>query len=100
MTKKIERVDDDGNFFTILVDGEPLFICEREYVRQKGTFIRGYWLLKQIIPGFGPVVLERDQYSNDIMERVGIHVNEKPIWGDRYRIECHTREHYDVNVAN
>jgi hypothetical protein len=102
MTKKIERVDDDGNVcFSILVDGEHAYTCEREIIPGKnGSYTRGYWLLKKSIPGFGPVVLERDQYSNDILERVDIHENVKPIWGDRYRIECHTRAHYNVNVAD
>jgi hypothetical protein len=99
--KKIERVDDDGNVcFSILVDGELAYTCEREIVRHKGNYIRGYWLLKQNIPGLGPVVLERNQYSNDIMEQVEIHVNERPIWGNRYRYECPSQEHYDANVKD
>jgi hypothetical protein len=84
---RIEQVNVDDDRFDLFVDGERAFICEREHVVVRGRPQRGYWLLKMVTP-LGPLIVERDQYSNDIRERVQIHVEEKKIYGNRFRIPC------------
>jgi hypothetical protein len=97
MMNRIEQVDVDDNEFHLLVDGERAFICEREHVVIRGEARRGYWLLKMITP-IGPVIVERNQYRNDIRERVDIHVNERPVYGQRLRFVCVDVLTYGVNV--
>jgi len=93
---RIEQVNIDDNEFWLYVDGVKTFVCEREYVTIRGLPGRGYWLLKMITP-MGPLIVERDQYRNDIRERVEIHVNDRPVYGNRFRIQC-DEPSYTVNV--
>jgi hypothetical protein len=94
---RLEQVNVDDDRFDLFVDGERAFICEREYVTVRGRPQRGYWLLK-MVTGMGPLIVERDQYSNDIRERVQIHVEDRKVYGDRFRIECIDRSYYEINV--
>lgn len=93
-----EKINDDEFYF--LVDGEKKYCCAREHVLVDGSERRGFWLLK-LLSLMGPLVVERNQYSNDIREMVNIHENGKsgrPVFGARFRIECPSRAYYDVNV--
>ena len=94
---RIEQVNIDDNEFWLYVDGVKTFVCEREYVTVRGLPQRGYWLLK-MVTAMGPLIVERDQYSNDIRERVQIHVEDRPVYGNRFRLECPTRAYYDTNI--
>jgi hypothetical protein len=95
MTKKIERVDSaGGNEFRILVDGVPMFYVERDRLSDGR---RGHWALKMFVNGIGTMIVDRDQYSNDLFERVSIHENERPVYGDRFRFDC-TREQFDTEI--
>jgi hypothetical protein len=97
LNTRLEQVNVDDNRFDLFVDGERAFICEREYVTIRGVPQRGYWLLK-MVTGMGPLIVERDQYSNDIRERVEIHVHDRQVYGKRFRIECIDRSYYEINV--
>jgi len=94
---RLEQVNVDDDRFDLYIVGEKAFICEREYVTVRGRPQRGHWLLK-MVTGMGPLIVERDQYSNDIRERVQIHVEDRKVYGNRFRIECVDRPTYNVNV--
>lgn len=107
----LQRVDsDDENAFAILNNGKSIgFWAEREKLsscrtetrlawetEQSTTSVRrGAWLLwrNTII---GPVIVDRDQYSNDLMERVDCFVNgngRSCSYDRRFKVPC-TRSTY------
>lgn len=92
--KKIHRRDIDGNEFHILVDGEKKFVCEREVLKDGS---RGFWLLKMPTV-LGNLQVDRDRYSNDLIERVGIHVNERQVYGKRFKLQVATEANFYANI--
>jgi len=87
----------DDNQFTITADGVAVFICERERITIQGEPRRGFWVMKLLTP-MGPVVVERNQYSNDLLERASIHINDRPIYGTRFKFECETICSFKANI--
>ena len=93
---KIKRVDIDNNIFVIVEanshvvsPANMLMICERETLADGR---RGYWLLKMNTV-FGPVIIARDQYSNDLVELAQMHYDGKrPI--DKLRIMCSEEQYH------
>ncbi len=94
MSHRISRVDVDANAFHIEVDGVRKFRCQREFL-EGGR--RGHWELVYF-SAIGALIMDRDQYSNDIMEKVWIHLNERPLYGSRYKKYC-TPEEFNKGVA-
>ena len=94
---RVKEVEVDSNEFHLYIDGELKFICEREHITFKGSPARGHWLLNMVTP-LGKLIVERDQYSNDIRERVQIHAEGRRQYGDRYRIPCVDRATYEANI--
>jgi hypothetical protein len=82
--KLVERVETGDNDFDVTVDGVVMFSATREHLKNGR---RGHWLLSMNTP-MGFLEVDRDQYSNDIMERCSIHVNERPYYGHRFKIPC------------
>jgi hypothetical protein len=94
-----ERINEqDNDYFEIALNGEKTkFFCNRETL-DNGR--RGNWILYENTP-MGQIRHDRDQYSNDILERVQIHLNERPIYGKRIRIEgVSDQAYFDENVAD
>lgn len=96
--KKIERVNVSDNEFKITVDGDPKYKCERELLKNGA---RGFWLLMEHTP-IGPLIIDRDQYSNDLIAHVGAIENsedaERNFKRYRCRIVCHSREQFNQNI--
>lgn len=95
MPRRITRVDVDQNKFLVDVDGSPMFECEREFFKNGR---RGVWLLTTAT-SIGRLIMDRDQYSNDILEGVKIHLNERPVYGSRFKKDC-TRDEFNKNAVN
>ena len=96
----IERHNVDENFFYVSVDGVMKYSCVRETVKdpKTGENRRGYWLLTMPVEG-KVAILERNQYSNDILEMVRIHEEGRPIFfTKRVRFQCPSREEYDATI--
>lgn len=92
-----ERINEhDNDYFGIALNGEPTkFYCRRELL---GNGRSGHWILYENTP-MGPIRHDRDQYSNDILERVQIHLNERPIYGKRVRLEgVSDQAYFDKNA--
>lgn len=68
-----ERGAVDSNNFNVWFNGALQFRCERELYRGSisGEVKRGHWLLFKCGPnGSSNRPIDRDQYSNDILERI------------------------------
>lgn len=99
----IQRCDIDGNTFYVEVDGDVKYTCYREYIedpKNPGTYKRGHWLVSVVI-GDRVVIIDRDQYSNDILERISIHEGGRPMFfTKRVWFDCRDREQYELMVGD
>lgn len=89
----ITRLDIDSNTFHIMQGEERLFLVEREHLKDGR---RGYWLMKMASKMGFDVIVERSQYSNDLMELANSRAyGEYP--GSKFRIPC-SKRHYLANA--
>lgn len=99
---RLERREgvDDNEFF-LYVDGVKKYHVEREHATFHGRPVRGYWLLREITP-MGELLLDRDQYQSDLIERVGCSLEaNQPRYENRYKIEgVNTVEYFNMNIVD
>lgn len=96
----IDRIAIDENTFGFKRNGLEVdeFFCEREHL-EGGK--RGNWLLfRRTIAGL--LEADRDQYSNDIIERLGIYLDDpnrqtpRPLtYGIRFKKQCTKAEYLE-----
>ena len=96
-TKMLDRIEIDENTFCFKRRGEELqeWFCEREVLKDGR---RGNWLLmRRTIAGL--MIADRDQYSNDIIERLGIFLEGKPVafapYDRRFKRACSKAEYLE-----
>jgi hypothetical protein len=98
MTIAIREDAPDGDSFDILWNGKRELRAERETLADGR---RGNWLLF-LDTLIGPVIVERNQYSNDLMEIAQMHLDGSRPFGQgaaKFRVEC-SKAHYLVNIAD
>jgi hypothetical protein len=91
-----ERADaPDGDSFDILWNGKKVLYATRERLADGR---RGHWLLF-LETMAGPMIVERNQYSNDIMEIAQMHCDGSRPFGasiaTKFRVECSKAEYLD-----
>lgn len=69
--RKLTRIEIDDNKFELRYDERCVFVVEREHLKDNK---RGHWLCK-LNSLVGPLIVMRDQYRNDIVERAQMHVD-------------------------
>lgn len=97
---KVERIDDDGNRFNVVSGGHVQYFAEREVIRGKdGQTKRGHWLLYFKVDGLGFgfdwIIVDRDQYSNDLIERIECGLYE-PVSLKKFKLQLDKTEWHDV----
>jgi hypothetical protein len=99
MTIAIREDAPDGDSFDILWNGKSELRAERETLPDGR---RGFWLL-YLDTLIGPVIVERNQYSNDMMEIAQMHLDGSRPFGaglsPKFRVEC-SKAHYLMNIAD
>ena len=92
----MDRINIDENCFCFSRNGQELqeWFCEREVLKDG---MRGNWLLmRRTVAGL--LIADRDQYSNDIIERLDMFPNdpenENP-YGTRFKRVCTMSEYLD-----
>lgn len=90
----IERIDaPDGNSFDVLWNGRQVLMAVRERLKDGR---HGHWLLVMDTL-IGPVIVARDQYSNDLMELAQMHCDGTRPFGagisPKFRVECSKAEY-------
>lgn len=87
---KVTRVDHDDTprFELVEESGACRFWAIREDItRPDGTPGHGHWILYMDTP-LGGLEVDRDQYSNDLIERVEITLEGvRPIYGHRFKVK-------------
>lgn len=90
---------DDNDSFSMSRNGLPLsdWFCEREHL---GGGKRGNWILfRRTLAGM--LEADRDQYSNDIIERLDIYLQDpdrkapRPTYGMRFKCMCAKAEYLE-----
>lgn len=65
--REVERVEINDFSFYIEVNGSLDYFCERE-MQKNGA--RGHWILYKSHPTRGKFRVDKDQYSNDLIDNV------------------------------
>ena len=87
---RVDREDYDNNvrFDLVSEDGEVRYWAIREDLTDKdGKHRYGNWILYKLTP-LGGLEVDRDQYSNDLIEKVEITLSgEREIYGHRFKMK-------------
>lgn len=90
------ELTNDVNAFNVMQDGIIKFVVEREHLKDSR---RGFWLVK-MPTSVGLLIVDRDQYSNDIIERTKMYLTGRagragrPIYGHRFKDPCTKQEFF------
>lgn len=80
----VKKANETDYRFEVLGGGQLRFVAEREFLRGGS---RGHWVL-MMPTSIGLLEVERHQYSNDLVEWAGIHINERAVYGAAFKRVC------------